>query len=75
MPITPFLRDKAFSPELIESMGEALTAACTELGLNDRSDRLTEVVASTIITLAQRGVRTKTALYLMTMRAFKANPQ
>lgn len=75
MPITPFLRGQEFSPELLKSMGDAFTQACAELGLKDRGDGITELVARQIITLAQRGVTTKTALYLMTVHEFKTNAQ
>jgi hypothetical protein len=74
MPITPYLRGEAFDPELLEAMGAAFGQACRALGLNDRSDKLTEMVARHIVEEAQRGVRTKTALYLTTMEEFKANP-
>ena len=75
MPITPFLRNQAFDPETIEVMSGAFTKACVTLGLKDRSDPLTELVARQIIELAQRGMRTPTALYLSTLQEFKANPQ
>lgn len=75
MPITPFLRGQAFDPDTLKTMGEAFTQACERLGLKDRNDRLTEMVAHHIIQLAQRGVQTKTALYLLTIEEFKANPQ
>jgi hypothetical protein len=63
MSITPFLRHEAFDPERIEIMATAFRDACTTLGLADRADGATEVVAGRIIKLAQRGVRTKTELY------------
>jgi hypothetical protein len=75
MPITPFLNGQVFDPEAIAIMGEAFTEACQALGLKDRNDSMTELVAKNIIKLAQRGVRTKTALYLATIKEFKANPQ
>jgi hypothetical protein len=53
----------------------AFVEVCDALGLKDRSDKLTAVVARHIIEMAQRGVRTKTALYLNTMQEFKATPQ
>ena len=71
MPITLFLQNQAFDPEIIEDMSAAFTDACATLGLVDRADPLTEIVASRIIELAQRGIRTKTALYSMTVKDFK----
>jgi hypothetical protein len=75
MPITPFLRNQAFDPELIEAMSAAFTKACTALGLSDRADPITELVARYIIECAQRGLRTETALYLSAIREFNAPPQ
>lgn len=75
MPITPFLREEAFDPEAIEAMSSAFVKACASLGLVDRSDQMTELVARMIIETAQRGIRNSTALYFSVMQEFKANPQ
>ncbi len=75
MPITPFLRHQAFEPDTIEAMSYAFQNACRALGLTDRGDPLNELVARHIIELAQRGVRTPTALYMLTLKEFKAHPQ
>jgi hypothetical protein len=75
VPITPFLRDQAFDPEAIKNMTDAFTQACETLGLKDRDDKLTGLVARRMIDLARQGVRTKTALYLMTVQEFKDSPQ
>ena len=53
----------------------AFTDACETLGLIERPDQMTELVARQIIELAERGVCTQAALYFMTVEAFKANPQ
>ena len=74
-PITPFLRDQAFDPETVEAMGTAFVTACSELGLSNRDDALTKVVAEKIIELAQRGHKNPTALHLATINEFKSNPQ
>jgi hypothetical protein len=74
MPITPYLRGQAFDPEMIKVMGDAFTEVRGTLGLKDREDKLVELVARRIIELAQQGVKTKTALYLMTVQEFKSNP-
>jgi len=58
MPITPFLRGQAFGPEIIEAMGMALENVCATLGLRNKSDPLTILVAQTIIELAERGINT-----------------
>lgn len=75
MPITPFLRDQAFDPETIEAMSEAFAPAREILGLKDREDPLTALVARRIIELAQRGVRTKAGLCSEAVKKFTANPQ
>jgi hypothetical protein len=75
MPITPYLREQAFDPETLKNMGDAFAQACRQLGLSERSDQLTELVARRIIALAQRGVQTRTALYLLTVNDFKSQPQ
>jgi len=58
MPITPFLRSQAFDPETLEAMGSAFVATCEALGLSDRADPMTKLVAQKIIELAQRGFKT-----------------
>jgi hypothetical protein len=75
MPIRPFLANQAFDPELIETMSAVFVETCNALGLADRADPMNEVVAAHIIKLAQCGIRTKTALYLATIKEFKAKPQ
>jgi hypothetical protein len=74
MPITPFLSGQAFDPETVEAMGSAFNEACKTLGLVDRADKYAELVAKRVIELAQRGIRTKTALYHGTVRTFRASP-
>lgn len=64
MPITPFLKGQAFDPELIEAMGAAFSKTCEALGLNDRTDPITTLVAEKIIELAQRGLRNPTAIHM-----------
>jgi len=49
--------------------------ATKALGLVDRTDPITELVARHIIKLAQSGIRTENALYLATIEEFKPNPQ
>ncbi len=55
MPITPFLKNQAFQPELIRAMGVAFESACARLGLSRSEDRATEMVAAKIIQFAQQG--------------------
>jgi hypothetical protein len=69
MPITPFLRGQAFDPETVEVMGKAFVA----LGLTDRADAMTNLVAEKIIELAQRGFKNPLALHLAAMSEFESD--
>ena len=57
MPITPFLSGQVFEPEALLNMSAAFEAVCDRLGLTIRHDPATDLVAKTIIKLAQQGVR------------------
>jgi hypothetical protein len=74
-PITPFLRGQAFDPETVEAMATAFVTTCAALGLSNRDDAMTKLVAKTIIELAQRGIRNPTALHMTTIKEFKCDPQ
>jgi hypothetical protein len=54
MPITPFLSDHAFDPKTVEAMEEAFATTCDALGLSDRADAMTQIIAEKIIELATR---------------------
>jgi hypothetical protein len=70
MPITPFLRNEAFDPEVITAMSSAFTDTCTRLDLLDRADKITEIVAGHIIRLAQRGILDRATLTKMALEEF-----
>jgi hypothetical protein len=57
MAIYRILQNSGFDPETIEIMTTAYERARTTLGLVDRSDPLTEIVAKKVIEVAQTGVR------------------
>ena len=71
LPITPFLKGQAFDPELVEAMGAAFVSTCDALGLTDRTDAITTLVAEKIVELAQRGLRNPTAMHLMAVNELK----
>jgi hypothetical protein len=73
VPITPFLKGQAFDPELVEAMGTAFVSTCDALGLTDRTDAITTLVAEKIVELAQRGLRNPTAMHLMAINEIKSN--
>ncbi len=74
-PITPFLQDRAFDPETPQALANALVMTCEALGLSNRDDAMTKLVAEKIIELAQRGHKNPTALHLAAINEFKSDPQ
>jgi hypothetical protein len=73
VPITPFLKGQAFDPELVNAMGVAFSKTCDALGLAQRTDPITALVAEKIIELAQRGLRNPTAMHHMAMAELESN--
>ena len=55
MPLHAFVQEAEFEPDVLASMGIAFAAACEALGLADKTDKATELVASRIIALARHG--------------------
>src|SRR5262245_43843216 len=49
MSTTPFFAGRSFNPEILRCMGTAYEAACTELGLKDRDDPITQIVAERVV--------------------------
>ncbi len=68
MPITPFLGDQAFDPEMVEAMGEAFATTCEAFGLRDCADAMTQVVAEKIIELARRGYRNPSVMHFAAIK-------
>jgi len=73
VPITPFLKGQAFDPELVNAMAAAFSKTCDALGLAERTDPITALVAEKIIELAQRGLRNPTAMHDMAMVELESN--
>jgi hypothetical protein len=71
MLIRPFLNGAAFEPEAIRNMAVAFESVCAELGLSDKDDPATRLVASKIIELAQSGLLDAARLRSMTRKEFK----
>jgi len=57
MPILHYLRDLVLGPEEIRAMTAAYEQALHKLGLIDRADPITEVIAKKIIAVVQTGER------------------
>jgi hypothetical protein len=75
MTITPFLKNQALGPEVIQAMGVAFQNACRRLRLSvTAGDQAAELVASKIIDLAQRGERDPDVLYRRTLAEFDLDP-
>lgn len=70
VPIRPFLDGEAFNPEAIESMGRALADACLALGLKDREDAITKILAMRIIDLAREGAHEPEVLKAAALKGF-----
>ena len=51
MPIRPYLQGQAFDPDTVRVMGAAFENACKELGIVDKHDAVTRIVARTVIDL------------------------
>jgi len=68
--ITPFLQGQAFDPETVQAIANALVTTCEALGLSDRDDAMTQLVAEKIIELARRGLKNSTALRFAGIKEF-----
>jgi hypothetical protein len=75
MPIKRLLERQVFPPELVVILGEVFEDVLRTLGLNNREDPLTELIAKKVIELAQSGERNPIRLKALTVEAFerKAN--
>ncbi len=72
MPIRAFLgRHHSFDAETIESMSKALAEVLTALGIKNKDDDLTVVVAKKIIELAAAGERDPERLKAVTLKALR----
>ena len=60
-PLSRSMNGRSFDPEMLRCMGDAFEAACKKLGLNDKDDPFTQLVAERVIAFAQRGIETDPA--------------
>ncbi len=76
MPIRPYIApEDSFDPDMCRIMGTALESACAELGLADKLDKATEVVAQRVMELARRGERDPERLKAEVVRSFRSRMQ
>ncbi len=68
MPISPFLNGTAFEPEAIRNMSVVFESV---LGLSDKDDPATRLVASKITEFARSGVLDVARLQSLTRKEFK----
>jgi hypothetical protein len=61
------LRGMSFDDQSVKAMTTAYEAVLVELGLTDRTDPLTEIVASKVITICQMGERDPDRLRELTL--------
>jgi hypothetical protein len=57
MPLHRYLEGAVFGPDDLKVMTAAFEAALLKLGLSNRQDRVTELVARKVISLAKQGER------------------
>ena len=55
MPLAQYLNGRSYQPEMLTCMGQAFDAACARLGIADKDDPFTQMVAGWVIALVQRG--------------------
>jgi hypothetical protein len=73
MPIYRLLERDAFQPELVALMAGVFEDVLQTLGLVDREDPLTKMIARKIIELAQTGERDHARLKQLTLEEFNGN--
>ena len=74
MPITSFVAGRTFEPEQITVMSAAFADTCKALGL-EADHALMPLVAQHVMGLGQRGVKSRTVLYLLTLEEFRSYRQ
>jgi hypothetical protein len=68
MTIHRILQNTPFGPEDIEILVSAYEQTLRELGLKDRSDPLTEIVAKKVIEIRQTGIRDPAQIFQLTIK-------
>ena len=71
MSIERLLQERVFDPEIIEVMIGAYERARGALGLTNRTDPATELLAQTVIGVVEGGVRDAEQVFAQTLAAFR----
>jgi hypothetical protein len=74
VPIYRLLENEPFEPEHVALMGNVFDDVLQTLGLIDREDPITKLIAMKVIELAQTGERDPARLKQLTLEAFQARP-
>jgi hypothetical protein len=72
MPIQRLLKDTTLPPDQIEVLTRAFDLAMKSLGLVDRNDPLTDMVAAKIIAIGKRGLRDPVAISEAALKELRA---
>lgn len=75
MAIYRIFQNMPLSPDDISRLSAAYEAALTGLGLSNRSDPITELVAGKIIEIGQTGVRDPVQISMLAIQALGPAPQ
>jgi hypothetical protein len=68
-----FPNETSFEPETIDAMGQAFEHLLHDLGLTDRDDPLTDIVAKEIVKVASRGARDPGEIRVKVLTALDAS--
>ena len=68
-----FPNETSFEPEAIDAMGQAYECLLNDLGLTDRNDPLTAIVAKEIVKVASRGARDPAEIRVKVLAALDAS--
>ena len=71
LPIHRLVKTGSFEPEQVTMLREVFEDVLRSLGLVDRADALTEMVAKTVIAVAQTGERDRVRLKQSVLKAFE----
>jgi hypothetical protein len=74
VPISPYLDAEVFDQEVTRAMGVAFEQACETLGLSDRDDPATRLLAKKVIEAASSGERDAGRLYQMALESVRRPP-
>jgi hypothetical protein len=63
MPLYRLLQERAYDDQIVTAMGDAYERALVTLGLKDRTDPATLLVAEKTISIVEQGIRNSDEIY------------